>query len=104
MQEEGNRTPHHRAGMVTGCLDTVDDGLYHLRAPPIAVFVYPPDGLKLQRDVDPVRPYELGRAPDQQASGPVVLAVERLVSRGGEPGGGAVGEVGVGLPEIRSVA
>jgi hypothetical protein len=59
-----------------------------------------PCKLELERDVGPVRAYELGCASEQRGSGPVVLAVDRAVAGGREPGGGAVGEAGVGLPEL----
>ena len=63
-----------------------------------------PCGLELERDVGPVRAYELGCANEQHGCGPVVLAVDCAVAGGREPGGGAVGEAGVGLPELRVIA
>ncbi len=57
-----------------------------------------PCGLELERDVGPVRSYELGCAIEQRGSGPVVLAIDRAVAGGREPGGGAVGEAGSGCP------
>ena len=63
-----------------------------------------PCGLELERDVGPVRSYELGRPSEQRGPGPVVLAVDRAPAGGGESRGGAVGELGVRLPELRLVS
>jgi hypothetical protein len=101
---EGHRLPEHRPGLVTGGPGTFGDRFrrrYSRR--PIEVCGYP-HGLELKREVGPVRAYELGCASEQNGCGPVVLAVDRPVSGGGESGGGAVDEAWVGLPKLGLVA
>ena len=100
---EGQRAREHRPGVVASGLGAFGDRFRRLdRRTQIEVSVCP-RGLELERDVGPVRAYELGCASEQRGSGPVVLAVDRAVAGGREPGRGAVGEAASGCPSSRSV-
>ena len=91
--------------MVAGGLGTFGHGFRSLReSDPIEV-VRCPEGLELEREVEPMRSDELGRPGEQRGSGPGgLLTVDRAVAGGRELGGGTVGKVRVGLPKLGVVA
>ena len=103
-QIESHRSRQHRPGTVTRRLDTFDDRVCLLDSRRHIEASGYPGGLELEREVEPVRAYKLGCASEQPGSGPVVLAVDRPVAGGGEPGGGAFGQCRVGLSEFSLVA
>jgi hypothetical protein len=77
--------------MVTGGLGAFSEGVCHFDRPMHIELPVCPRGLELEDDVGPVWSYELGCAIEQRGSGPVVLAVDRAVASGREPGRCAVG-------------
>ena len=97
-QEEGQGTPERRAGTIARSLGTVGRGVRRLRLRTEIDGAHE-CGLELEREVEPVWPDELGRPREQRCSGRVA-AVDRTVAGGGEPGGGTVGQLRVGLPKL----